>query len=141
MKTRRYKKRKARKTKKILGGYTNPSDVDSVRLLLRNKLPGVLADRIAVQGRDLPRLSPNLVNQLVPAATRLQSRYNTYANQLQFNRDHLARARARFPHSFLPGAVPIPIRQSGYTWVPRGEIDRITGYPVFPGDDRFAREF
>lgn len=151
MKTRRYKKRKTRKAKKsrkILGGYNQPSDIDSVRLLLRSsigtagniKLPqGEIADLIARAG--ISRLPPNLANQLQTRATDLQNRYQRYADQLQFNRDHLERARARYPHAFLPGALPFPIRQTGYTWHPRGEIDNTTGRPLYAGEDRFAREF
>ena len=131
---------KTRKAKKFVGGYTNPSDVDSVRLSLRSKLPGVLANRIAVQGREQPRLPSNLVNELVPAATNIQSKYSKYADQLQFNRDSLKRAKARFPERFLPGALPFPVRQSGYNWMPKGEIDD-SGNPVYPGEDRFAREY
>ena len=71
----------------------------------------------------LPELSKHVKNNNFEHATDLQNRYQRYADQLQFNRDHLERARARYPHAFLPGALPFPIRQTGYTWHPRGEIE------------------
>ena len=64
---------------------------------------------------------------------------------MKFNKDHLERARTRFPEAFAPpppGIMEtpmIPIRQTGYTWVPRGEVDE-QGHPVHAGLDRMARE-
>lgn len=150
MKTKKYKRKKSRKSRKSkksrkyrLGGYNQPSDINSVKLLLRSKLPGVLADKIAREGTS--QLPHNLVNQLHPRATELQNRYAQYERLLKLNKYHLDSAKARWPEAFTPPPpglderAPVPMRHIRYNWTPKGELDE-QGRPVKEEQDRMARE-
>ena len=138
-KTKKYKNKKHKTRKYNFAGYNHPNDINTVRLLLRSKkIPGHLADIIAMEG--VSRLPPNLSNQLQARARDLRNKYDLYAHKVKFNKRLFDQARIRFPQHFLPDAIPMPIRQTGYSWFPKGEIDS-SGRPVMPGYDRMAREF